>query len=130
MKNTTHNPANQDISIVEAITAARIGNIKSLQSWLEAGNDPNRYDNAGWTPLLWASARGNSTAVNLLLNDQKHPADISMGHRESNALPVHLAGHSGNIETAKTILEHKPEHLNAVWELNGHTILLQGTRWG
>jgi ankyrin repeat protein len=41
-----------------------------------------------------------------------------------------MAGHSGSVLTAKAILEKRPDHLDAVWELNGHTILLQAAFYG
>lgn len=116
--------------IAEGIEAARKGDIERFQVWLEAGNNPDQYDADGWTPLLWASVRGHSGAVRLLLDNRTHPADLSMAHRESKALPVHMAGHSGSVETARTILDRRPDHLNAVWDLNGHTILLQAVFYG
>lgn len=120
----------RDTGIADGISAARKGDIERLRAWLQAGNSPNRYDEAGWTPLLWASARGHYQAVELLLNNEFHPADIDMGHRESEALPVHLAGHSGDILTAEILLDCQPGHLDAVWNLNGHTILLQAVFYG
>ena len=104
------------------IEAARSGDVDRLRAWLRESNDANRYDADGWTPLLWASVRGHSDAVKLLLETG---ADINRRHRQSQALPVHMAGHSGSVATAKTLLDHQADHLNAVWDLNGHTILLQ-----
>jgi ankyrin repeat protein len=49
------------------IQAAKSGNLAAVRQWLQAGHDPNQYDAAGWTPLLWASARGHSEVVELLL---------------------------------------------------------------
>jgi hypothetical protein len=119
-----------DDVIAEAISESRAGDITRLRSWLQKGNNANKYDADGWTPLLWASARGHSDAVELLLNNKNHPADIKMAHRESEALPIHLAGHSGSVATAEILLNHQPDHLNAVWDLNGHTILLQTVFYG
>jgi ankyrin repeat protein len=109
-------------AIAAGIAAARAGDPAKLQAWLQAGNTPNGYDAEGWTPLLWASARGHGEAVRLLLDAG---ADINQGHELSQALPVHMAGHSGSVDCARILLEHRPEHLDAVWDLNGHTILLQ-----
>jgi hypothetical protein len=126
----SENAVNSDLVITEGILAAKAGDAAKLKSWLRDGNNPNQYDSGDWTPLLWASARGHHEAVKLLLNNESAPADINMVHRESKALPVHLAGQSGNVETARIILDHKPEHLDAVWDLNGHTILLQAVFYG
>lgn len=109
-------------SVTDGIAAARAGDAAKLRAWLHGSNDPNGYDADGWTPLLWASARGHAEAVQLLL---EAGADIGQGHRQSQALPVHMAGHSGSVATAKALLDHQADHLNAVWDLNGHTILLQ-----
>ena len=112
----------EQASIAAGIAAARAGDMPKLRGWLDAANNPNSYDADGWTPLLWASARGHDEAVRMLL---AAGADIGRAHRRSQALPVHMAGHSGSVATAKVLLDHRPEHLNAVWDLNGHTILLQ-----
>lgn len=109
-------------SVSQGIAAARAGDTPGLRAWLDVPNDPNTYAGDGWTPLLWASARGHDEAVRLLLESG---ADSNQGHRLSQALPIHMAGHSGSVATARVLLDHQPGHLNAVWDLNGHTILLQ-----
>lgn len=113
--------------IDEGISAARSGDTAKLRVWLDAGSGPDQYDAAGWTPLLWASARGHAGAVELLL---KQGADISMPHRDSGALPIHLAGQSGDVRTSELLLEQRPAQINAVWDLNGHTISLQAVFYG
>jgi ankyrin repeat protein len=119
-----HNP------LSEAIEASRSGNIPALRNWLAQGNNPNVHDDSGWTPLLWAAARGHHEAVALLLDNEYIKADPAFPHRESAALAIHMAGHSGNVRTAEVILDHRPDHLNAVWDLNGHTVLLQAVFYG
>jgi ankyrin repeat protein len=109
---------------------ANAGNYQYIHDWLEAGNNPNAWDSAGWSPLLKASARGNHEVVDLLLNNPFCKADPAMEHKISKALPIHFAGHSGSVETARALLEKRPDHLNAVWDLNGHTILLQAAFYG
>ena len=126
----SENTLKESTGIDEGIAAARAGDVTKLQKWLQAGNNPNQYDADGWTPLLWASARGNSEAVKLLLDNEFQPADINMVQRTSKALPIHLAGQSGDIETARIILDHAPDHLDAVLDLNGHTAILQAVFYG
>jgi hypothetical protein len=110
-----------------AIVAARNGDVAGLARWLDAGNDPNEHDPGGWTPLLWAAARGHGDAVRVLL---AHGADPMRPHLASAARPIHMAGQSGDVATAALLLEQAPDQLNAVWDLNGHTLLLQAVFYG
>ncbi|UCH24837.1 MAG: ankyrin repeat domain-containing protein [Trueperaceae bacterium] len=112
------------------IDFAKSGDPSKVHTWLEEGNSPNQYDSDGWTPLLWASARGHDAVVRLLVENPFEQADLAMAHRESGALAVHMAGQSGDVETAEILLSHRPEHLNAILNLNGHTVLLQAVFYG
>jgi ankyrin repeat protein len=114
-------------SIERAVGAAREGETDALRAWLDAGGDPNRHDAEGWTPLLAAAVRGHHEAVALLLD---RGADPDLRHRESAALAIHFAGHAGSIAIADRILVLRPAHLDAVWEINGHTLLLQAAFYG
>lgn len=113
--------------INKAIEFSKAGNLEELKKLLDSGFDPNSHDETGWTPLLWASARGHSDLVSLLLNSG---AKTSVSHNISKALPIHMAGHSGDVETSKILLDNSPDDLNSVWDLNGHTILLQAAFYG
>lgn len=115
------------VNINTAIDFAKKNKKEELKTWLKEGNDPNQYDEEGWTPLLWAAARGNAECCKVLL---ENGADADMAHKFSGAMAVHLAGHSGSVETAKVILDKRPDHLDAVMDLNGHTILLQASFYG
>ncbi len=112
------------------IRAARQGDVAQLNKWLAAGNDPNRHDQSGWNALLWAAARGHVAAVSLLLDNPYRCADVAVAHASSGALPIHLAGQSGSVAVAEALLAQRPDHLDAVWDLNGHTILLQAVFYG
>ena len=122
------NQKNQNIG--EGIEASRKGDLPRLNTWLREGNSPNVHDASGWTPLLWAAVRGHHESVALLLENEFTKADVALPHRESSALAIHLAGHSGNVRTAEIIISHRSGHLNAVWDLNGHTVLLQAVFYG
>ncbi len=117
-------------SLIEpAIEAARRGDAPALKDWLERGN-PNTHDRQGWTPLLWAAVRGHREAVETLLDHPLHPADPSVPHAISGGLAIHLAGHSGDVDTVLAIVDRVPEQLNSVWDINGHAVLLQGSFYG
>jgi len=96
-------------NIREAIEASRKGDIPGLKAWLREGNNPNAHDPSGWRPLLWAAVRGHHEAVALLLDNEFTKADVTLPHRESSALAIHMAGHSGNVRTAEIILDHRPD---------------------
>lgn len=113
--------------IKEVISYAKKNELILMKEYLEKGGICNFYDQDGWTPLLWASARGHKEMVELLLSNN---ADIEMEHKISKALAIHFAGHSGSVETSKILLEKAPNHIDAVWDLNGHTILLQAVFYG
>jgi 2-keto-3-deoxy-L-rhamnonate aldolase RhmA len=110
------------IDITEGVNAAKAGDLGRLKKWLQEGNDPNQRDGEGWTPLLWAAARGHHETVRLLLDKG---ADSGLAHGQSGALAVHMAGHSGDVDCARALLDNNPTEIDAVWDLNGHTILLQ-----
>ncbi len=113
-----------------AVQAARRGDLPFLQEWLNSGGNPDQYDTQGWTPLLAAAVRGQAAAVDLLLNNSHRRASPAIPFLKSGALPLHFAGQSGSVDTAKLLLDACPEHLEAIWELNGHTLLLQAVFYG
>lgn len=113
--------------INDAILYSKNGNYIELEKMLKDGFDPNQMDDGGWTPLLWASVRGHDSTVSLILD---YGGNTSQRHGISDALPIHMAGHSGDVETAKALLEKSPKDIDAVWDLNGHTILLQASFYG
>ncbi|MGA2079667.1 MAG: ankyrin repeat domain-containing protein [Holophaga sp.] len=123
-------PANLTDSLQEGIESARQGDLPRLKAWLGQGNDPNQHDRTGWTPLLWASVRGHAEAVQLLLANAGAPADPGLPHRMSGARPVHMAGHGGDVRTCRIVLDRRPDLLDAVLEMNGHTVLLQAVFYG
>ena len=114
----------------EVVKTARTGDLQVLKEWLSSGGNPDQYDTQGWTPLLAAAVRGQAGAVALLLNNPFRRADPEMPFLKSGALPVHFAGQSASVETAKLLLDACPDHLERIWELNGHTLLLQAVFYG
>jgi hypothetical protein len=115
------------------IEAARAGDVEGVARWLAAGGDPDVRDGDGWTPLLAASARGRSDVVELLLEHDfpnARRADPDVRFAGADALPIYMAGQSGDIPTVMALLRRRPEHLFDVASVNGHTVLLQAAFYG
>ena len=115
------------------VNAARQGDCDYLRDWLENGGEPNFYDIDGWTVLLAAASRGQSQAVDLLLNHdipEAPRANPELRYPEADALPIYMAGQAGDIGTVKLLLEAEPKHLHAISAVNGHTVLLQAAFYG
>lgn len=110
-----------------AIAAARTGCNSFLAEWLEAGGNPNCRDREGWTPLLAAAARGQASTASLLLT---HGADPSLRFVGADALPIYMAGQSGDVETIRVLLRARLDQLEAISEVNGHTLALQLAFYG
>jgi len=120
-------PSTDGAPISEAIAAARAGDVARLGAWLDAGGNPDTHDSDGWTPLLWASVRGHEAAVALLV---ERGADVALPHKVSAGLSVHMAGHAGSVAVARILLDARPDLMDAVWDINGHGILLQAAFYG
>lgn len=116
--------------VVSGIEAARTGDVEGMRSWLDAGNDPNAYDATGWTPLLVATGRSNVDVVGLLLSHAVRPADPRVGHRQSGMLPIHVAAQAGDIPCTELLLAAAPDTIDAVYDINGHSPLLQAVFYG
>jgi len=116
-----------------AIDAARRGDLETLTRWLAEGGDPDVSDQDGWTPLLVAAARGHAAVVELLLWHEipgARRANPDIRFPGADALPIYLAGQSGDLATVKAILRVRPEHVFDIATINGHTVLLQATFYG
>ena len=101
-----------------------------LDSLIEKGADVHAKDNNGWTPLHWASYRGNLKMAQLLI---EKGADV---HAKENKgwTPLHCASSKGHLEIAQLLLEKgadmhakenkgwTPLHLAAV---NGYIEIVQ-----
>jgi ankyrin repeat protein len=121
---------NEEGNVGEAVAAARLGDTQRLAKWLAAGGNPNSYDDDGWTPILAACVRGHAAAVKLLLEWDGDGVNLSLPYSRSGALAIHFAGQAGSVAVAEFLLDKRPDQLNAVWDLNGHTLFLQAVFYG
>jgi len=122
--------AEEPAPLADAISAAARGDAGWLRQWIAKGGNPDGAGTDGWTPLLVASARGKAAAVDALLNNPVRKADPGIRFEPSGALPIHMAGQSGDVATAKLLLAARPADINEIWLLNGHTLLLQAAFYG
>jgi ankyrin repeat protein len=130
MNVSTTSSAGAAVDLDRVISAARAGDLATVDRWLAGGGNPDQYDREGWTPLLAAAVRGQAKVVSLLLDNPHRGADPALPHPYAGACPIHFAGHSGSVETARLILDLRPDQLEQVWLLNGHTLLLQAVFYG
>jgi hypothetical protein len=111
--------------------AAYNANVELVLEFLDAGNDPNEYDQSGYTPLLWAAFRGavgyqlpviqalisagadvnavtragDSSALMLAVQtgNDEHGAEVNRAADE--VTPLMVAARGGNAQIVRTLLE-------------------------
>ena len=97
------------------LLAAMEGDIDEAERWLEAGTDPNSERLASWTPLHYASYRGDTSMIELLLQYGAKPAPqdkhdetplmqaIVWGHQESAGF-LRAKGGAGTVHTGTHVV--------------------------
>jgi len=86
--------------------AAYYGDLEMVQVLLEYGVDVNAQNDAGCTPLDFASRAGHrndSRVVQLLI---EHGADLNTRALRSGFAPLHRASENGRIEVVRLLIEH------------------------
>jgi ankyrin repeat protein len=86
--------------------AAYYGDLEMVQILLEYGVDVNTQNDAGCTPLDFASRNGHrndSRVVQLLI---EHGADPNTRASRSGFAPLHRASENGRIEVVRVLIEH------------------------
>ena len=83
-----------DTQLIEAVKAENIDSVKKL---IDSECDVNQQDEQGWTPLNWASGRGNLEIVKLLV---ENGADVFKVGRDLRT-PYLIALAAGHAEVVK-----------------------------
>ena len=73
----------------------------AIRSWLDAGNKVDVQNRYGWTPLMLAALRGQSSLVALLLAAGADPSAVADKHGYT---PLALAAQKGYVEVTRTLL--------------------------
>ena len=105
-------------------TASREGDLERVRQLIQEGQDVNRGNRYGWTPLMLAAAHGRDQVVQELI---RAGADVNRkGNNKRTAL--HLASSWGHSSVIKTLAE-AGANLN-VQDEDGMTPLMWAAYWG
>lgn len=130
------NATYQCLSILEWISrpiidAAISGDLETIKEWLELGGSADIQTLKGWTPLLAASARGQSEIVSYLLSPEKGiGANTKLRYENGDLSPLLLAGQFADLKTVQVLLENQGDLLFEISMVNGHNLLLQTAFFG
>jgi len=81
--------------------ACSFGLLHAANAFLELGDDPNTFDSAGYTPLMWSSRRGMYDILETLLN---HGADPNLMHPKLGVTALHEAVSNYQAECCEKLL--------------------------
>lgn len=76
------------------------GDEQTVQTSLDAGNDPNKWDSNGKTPLMVAAQAGHAHIVRLLLANGSNP---NLGGENGSAIESAACG--GNVEVVRLLVD-------------------------
>ena len=84
------------------MTAARIGNVDTVNALLAHGADVNANKHwQGHTALMWAVAEGHADVMKVLI---EHGADVHARSSYRGSTPLLLAARAGNVDSARLLL--------------------------
>ena len=91
------------MSELQLIEAVKTGQLAKVEEALNAGADIHQQDEQGWTPLNWASGRGDLEIVRLLLD---RGADVFRAGRDQRT-PYKIALAARHVEVARLLKERE-----------------------
>ena len=109
---------------MELWTACREGDLERVRQLIQDGQDVNRGDSDGRTPLMYAAANGRDQVVGELI---RAGADVN-GKNNTKQTALHCASWYGHSIVIKTLAE-AGANLN-VQDVRGMTPLMEAAYWG
>ena len=104
---------------------AKIGQETKLEQLLNNGENPDKQDGRGWTPLMWASAENHLNAVKVLLS---HGANPNLENYLGRTALMY-ASRYGYIDIVQELVANGAE-INTYNELSTHPPLLAAAKHG
>ena len=105
-------------------TACEVGDLEKVRQLIQNGQDVNRGDTYGWTPLMLAAVNGHDQVVRELI---RAGADVN-GKNNHKQTALHRASSRGHSNVIKTLAEAGANlNVQDVW---GMTPLMRAAYWG
>ncbi|KAF4958405.1 hypothetical protein FSARC_11022, partial [Fusarium sarcochroum] len=128
---TSSNCDERDPLIAAAVSEGDNDELVELLLSREAGSTISVNDSDGYPPLVFASRKGNSKVVRLLLQHQdRNFQSILEPINTTRSTPLFSASYNGHVEVIKELLNHGAEATIATTDANGETPLHVASRNG
>lgn len=94
--------ASDDKETNALIRAAYRGKRKKVYDLIRDGVDPNGTDRHGWTALHWATSKGHSAVLEVLIDND---SDVNAADFINGWTPLHLSAINNQLGAAETLLD-------------------------
>ena len=91
---------------IEIWTAAKKGNAQAVKQHISYGTDINSSNLKSWTPLHYASSRGHSEIVNILLENGAYVNSSIIIGTNKDKTPLDFAIQNNNQSAIKVLRKH------------------------
>ena len=91
---------------IEIWTAAKEGNAQAVKQHISYGTDINSRNLKSWTPLHYASSRGHSEIVNILLENGAYVNSSIIIGTNKDKTPLDFAIQNNNQSEIKILRKH------------------------
>ena len=120
---------NIESEVSEVFAAAILGNATRISNLIKMKTNRNRvniYDSYQRTPIFWASTRGHTDVVDILVGED---ALVNVGRSGNGANPLYQASKYGLFGTVSTLLQHPMIDINQV-TFENNTSLMVASKYG